>query len=355
MKGIEYVDPKGIYTNDIAHNKTYSGGKYVGCRHGSKVYNPYCKEYNPEAMKLRIYIKKIMKVMRVTRISDIPRQAAKHPKRYLEALKYARGETTLGDILNGNRNVDTRRKCREIMKKIFNRELFEKVQKLKIYINNDQIQKFHIYMELLLEWNKKINLTAITDESEIILKHFVDSLTVLKYIDEKDKIIDVGTGAGFPGIPIAIMMPNVKITLLDSLNKRISFLNEVIKELDLKNVETIHSRSEDCGKDMLFREKYNIALARAVANLSTLSEYLLPFVKIKGKMVCMKGSEIEEELKNAEYTIKVLGGKVVQRDEFVLPGSDIKRNIIVVEKEQFTPKMYPRKAGLPAKEPIIKK
>jgi len=237
----------------------------------------------------------------------------------------------------------------------FKNQFLKYLKIINIFIDDSQIQKFYKYMQLLLEWNKKINLTAITDENEIILKHFVDSLTVLKYIGANDKIIDVGTGAGFPGIPIAIMMPNVKITLLDSLNKRINFLNEVIKELDLKNVETIHSRSEDCGKDMLFREKYNIALARAVANLSTLSEYLLPFVKIKGKMVCMKGSEIEEELKNAEYTIKVLGGKVVQRDEFVLPGSDIKRNIIVVEKEQFTPKMYPRKAGLPAKEPIIKK
>lgn len=240
------------------------------------------------------------------------------------------------------------------MKKIFNRELFEKVQKLNIYINNDKIQKFHIYMELLLEWNKILNLTAITDEDEIILKHFVDSLTVLKYINEYDKIIDVGTGAGFPGIPIAIMMPNVKITLLDSLNKRINFLNEVIRELDLKNVETIHSRSEDCGKDMLYREKYDVSIARAVANLSTLSEYLLPFVKIDGKMICMKGSEIDEELKNAEYAIRELGGEFALKDEFELPDSDIKRNIIIVKKVKYTPKMYPRKAGLPSKEPLKK-
>ena len=234
------------------------------------------------------------------------------------------------------------------MKTAFNKLLIEKYQK----INNNQLEMFYKYMQLLLKWNEKINLTAITDENEIILKHFVDSLTVLKYIKENDKIIDVGTGAGFPGIPIAIMMPNVKITLLDSLNKRINFLNEVIKELDLKNVETIHSRSEDCGKDMLYREKYDISIARAVANLSTLSEYLLPFVKIGGKMICMKGSEIEEELKNAQYAIKVLGGKIIAKDEFTLPESDIKRNIIIVKKEQYTPKMYPRKAGLPAKEPI---
>lgn len=234
------------------------------------------------------------------------------------------------------------------------KRFLELANKININLTENQIEKFYKYMELLLEWNKKINLTAITDEDEIILKHFIDSLTVLKYINENDKIIDVGTGAGFPGIPIAIMMPNVKITLLDSLNKRINFLNEVIRELDLKNIETIHSRSEDCGKDILFREKYDIALARAVANLSTLSEYLLPFIKIDGKMICMKGSEIEEELKNAEYAIKELGGEFVLKDEFELPDSDIKRNIIIVEKVKYTPKIYPRKAGLPSKEPIKK-
>lgn len=265
---------------------------------------------------------------------------------------------TIAPNLSNNKMKNGKRRSRIIKRKVlkymktaFNKLLIEKYQK----INNKQLEMFYKYMQLLLEWNKKINLTAITDENEIILKHFVDSLTVLKYINEKDNIIDVGTGAGFPGIPIAIMMPNVKITLLDSLNKRINFLNEVIKELDLKNVETIHSRSEDCGKDMLYREKYDISIARAVANLSTLSEYLLPFVKIGGKMICMKGSEIEEELKNAQYAIKVLGGKIIARDEFTLPESDIKRNIIIVKKEQYTPKMYPRKAGLPAKEPIAKK
>ena len=234
------------------------------------------------------------------------------------------------------------------------KRFLELANKININLTENQIEKFHKYMKLVLNWNEKINLTAITDEDEIILKHFVDSLTVLKYINENDKIIDVGTGAGFPGIPIAIMMPNVKITLLDSLNKRINFLNEVIRELDLKNIETIHSRSEDCGKDFLFREKYDIALARAVANLSTLSEYLLPFIKIDGKMICMKGSNLEEELKNAEYAIKELGGEFVLKDEFELPDSDIKRNIIIVEKVKYTPKIYPRKAGLPSKEPIKK-
>ena len=238
----------------------------------------------------------------------------------------------------------------ENFKKLF----LELANKININLTENQIEKFYKYMKLLLEWNEKINLTVITAENEIVLKHFVDSLTVLKYIKEDDKIIDVGTGAGFPGIPMAIMMPNTKITLLDSLNKRINFLNEVIKELNLKNVETIHSRSEDCGKDILYREKYDISIARAVANLSTLSEYLLPFVKIDGKMICMKGSEVEEELNNSKYAIKELGGEISLQDEFCLPDTDIKRNIIVIKKIKYTPKLYPRKAGLPSKEPLKK-
>ena len=238
----------------------------------------------------------------------------------------------------------------ENFKKLF----LELANKININLTENQIEKFYKYMKLLLEWNEKINLTAITDENEIVLKHFVDSLTSLKYIKENDNIIDVGTGAGFPGIPMAIMMPNTKITLLDSLNKRINFLNEVIKELNLKNVETIHSRSEDCGKDILYREKYDISIARAVANLSTLSEYLLPFVKIDGKMICMKGSEVEEELNNSKYAIKELGGEISLQDEFCLPDTDIKRNIIVIKKIKYTPKLYPRKAGLPSKEPLKK-
>ena len=237
----------------------------------------------------------------------------------------------------------------------FKNKLIGLSRAINIEMNNEQAEKFYKYMKLLIEWNEKINLTAITEENEIILKHFIDSLTVLKYINQTDRIIDVGTGAGFPGIPIAIMMPNTKITLLDSLNKRINFLNDVIKELELKNIETIHSRSEDCGKDISKREYYDIAIARAVANLTTLSEYLLPFVKIGGKMICMKGSEVGEELKNADFAIKELGGEITLKDEFCLPNSDIKRNIIVAKKVQYTPKKYPRKAGLPSKEPIVKK
>ena len=230
--------------------------------------------------------------------------------------------------------------------------LLEKLDIINVKINKKQIEQFNLYMQLLLDWNKKINLTAITEENEIILKHFVDSLTVLKHIGENDRIIDVGSGAGFPGIPIAIMMPNIKITLLDSLNKRINFLNEVKDKLALKNVETIHSRSEDCGKDKKYREKYDVAIARAVANLSTLSEYLLPFVKLGGKMICMKGSEIEQEVINAKNAIKKLGGKIDLIEDFYLPGSDIKRNIIISKKINKTPDNYPRKAGTPGRDPL---
>ncbi len=230
--------------------------------------------------------------------------------------------------------------------------LLEKLDIINVKINKKQIEQFNLYMQLLLDWNKKINLTAITEENEIILKHFVDSLTVLKHIGENDRIIDVGSGAGFPGIPIAIMMPNIKITLLDSLNKRINFLNEVKDKLALKNVETIHNRSEDCGKDKKYREKYDVAIARAVANLSTLSEYLLPFVKLGGKMICMKGSEIEQEVINAKNAIKKLGGKIDLIEDFYLPGSDIKRNIIISKKINKTPDNYPRKAGTPGRDPL---
>ncbi len=236
----------------------------------------------------------------------------------------------------------------EEFSKIFNDYLKE----LSIKINEEQIQKFYTYMNLLMEWNEKINLTAITKPEEIILKHFVDCLTISKYIETNSKLIDVGTGAGFPGIPLKIYRSDLKVTLVDSLNKRLNFLNEVINSLKLENIETIHARAEELGRNKGYREKFDIATSRAVANLSTLSEYLLPFIKIGGKCICMKGADIDGELDNAKKAIEVLGGKVVGKEVFNLPQSDLGRSIIVIEKTKNTPGKFPRKPGTPAKEPI---
>lgn len=238
------------------------------------------------------------------------------------------------------------------MKEEFKNKLVELSDEIGIQLNEKQIEKFFKYMNLLLDWNKKINLTAITDMDDIILKHFIDSITILKYINGENKIIDVGTGAGFPGIPIAVMKSDVEITLLDSLNKRILFLENLSKELDLRNVEIIHGRAEDFGKNTLSREKYDIAVSRAVANMSTLVEYLLPFVKVGGICICMKGSEIEKELESAKVAIKELGGKIEKIDKFKLPDSTMERNIIIIKKEKETLEKYPRKAGIPSRQPI---
>ena len=219
-------------------------------------------------------------------------------------------------------------------------------------LSDKQENQFEKYMKLLVEWNEKVNLTAITEHDDIILKHFVDSLTIEKYINNGASVIDVGTGAGFPGIPLKIYNESLDVTLLDSLNKRINFLNEVIKELDLEKIKTIHLRAEDGGKDKMLREKFDVATSRAVANLSTLSEYLLPFVKVGGEAICMKGPNVEDELKDAKKAIKILGGEVKKKKKIVLPNSDIERNIIIIKKVKPTPKSFPRKAGTPSKAPI---
>ena len=233
-------------------------------------------------------------------------------------------------------------------------KLKEISKEINIDLSEEKLDKFKKYMELLLEWNEKINLTAITEEDEVILKHFIDSMTVLKYIDDNDCIVDVGTGAGFPGIPVSIANDNVNVTLVDSLNKRINFLQEVISEINLTNIEAIHSRAEEFGQNKEYREKYDISVSRAVANLTVLVEYLLPLVKVGGKCICMKGSDVEEEISNAKFAIKELGGKIEKIDTFCLPGTDIKRNIIVIRKEKETPKKYPRKSGTPSKQPLKK-
>ena len=227
-----------------------------------------------------------------------------------------------------------------------------KLKEFNIEINEEQIKSFEKYMNLLLEWNEKINLTAITQPEEVKLKHFVDSLTVLKYINDDDKVIDIGTGAGFPGIPLKIMKENTKITLLDSLNKRINFLNIVIETLNLRNIQAIHGRAEEIARNKLYREKYDVAVSRAVANLSTLTEYMLPFVKVGGKCICMKGANVNEELERAQNAIKELGGEIERVDNFYLSDNDNERNIIVIKKVKETNLKYPRKAGTPSKEPL---
>ena len=217
-----------------------------------------------------------------------------------------------------------------------------------------QYEQFIKYMRLLQEWNEKINLTAITDDEEVIKKHFIDCIKAFKSdaIKNAKTIIDVGTGAGFPGLPIAIMNPNVKVTLLDSLNKRINFLNLVVKELGLTNVTTIHSRAEDGARNPELREKFDVATSRAVANMAVLSEFCLPYVKKNGHFVALKGPAIEEELENGKAAIKILGGELKNIIEVSIEGTDLRHSIVEVLKVKECNKKYPRKAGTVNKNPL---
>lgn len=235
----------------------------------------------------------------------------------------------------------------------FKEILQKEAKKIKISLTEEKMSELFDFMRMLLKWNEKINLTAITNQNEIILKHFIDSFTINGYILKNNKVIDVGTGAGFPGVPLAILRDDVSFVLIDSLQKRINFINEVITKLKLKNVIAIHTRAEELAQNIEYREKYDIVTSRAVANMSTLLEYMVPFVKKEGICVCMKGSNIEEELKNSERAISILGARLEKREEFYLSNKDNKRNIIVIRKISETPKIYPRKQGKPAKEPIM--
>lgn len=237
----------------------------------------------------------------------------------------------------------------------YNIDSFEKdLEELNIKLEKRQMCQFLQYYELLVEWNSFMNLTAITDFDEVIKKHFIDSISLIKAIDltKKLSVIDIGTGAGFPGIPLKIAFPNLKITLLDSLNKRIKFLNEVIDKLELDNIETIHGRAEDFAKDKKYRQAYDLCVSRAVANLSTLSEYCLPYVKTGGKFISYKSEKITDEMNAAKNAIKILGGNILGQVDFNLPDSDIYRNLFIIVKAKETPIKYPRKAGLPSKEPL---
>lgn len=233
--------------------------------------------------------------------------------------------------------------------------LREGCNQFNISINEDQINQFFDYKSILLEWNEKMNLTAIQEEKDIVVKHFLDSISccLMAELKSTGSIIDVGTGAGFPGIPLRIMLPDIKLTLLDSLNKRINFLREVCTTLKLTNVSFVHGRAEDMGQSKLYREKFDCAVARAVAPLNVLAEYCLPFVKVGGYFVCQKGPQLEEEMQEARKAINVLGGEVVKQEIIKLPFSDISHRIVVIRKVRQTPTNYPRKAGKPSKEPII--
>lgn len=233
------------------------------------------------------------------------------------------------------------------MKK-FIKEIFKKYN---FDLSESQIEQFEIYMDFLLEENEKYNLTAITDKKEVVLKHFVDSVLPVTEIEKGASVIDVGTGAGFPGVPLKILRPDIKLTLLDSLLKRINFLNNLLEKLKINGVETLHSRAEDFAS--VSREKFDVALSRAVASVPTLSEYLIPFVKVGGKVIMYKGASCDEELENGKKAIVTLGGKVEKLVDFTLDEVDSQRKILIIKKANKTDKKYPRGKNLPKTKPIL--
>lgn len=231
-------------------------------------------------------------------------------------------------------------------------KFIEEANKISITFTDTQLEQFRMYYEMLVEKNKVMNLTGITEWNEVLEKHFLDSISLIRVIDldQELTVMDMGTGAGFPGIPLKIAFPKLKVTLADSLNKRVLFLQEVIDSLKLEGIEAIHGRAEDLARDKKYREQYDLAVSRAVANLSTLSEYCLPFVKIGGKFISYKSGEIEEEVSSSKSAVFLLGGKIINSVKFELGESG--RSFIVIDKVNGTPKSYPRKAGTPSKKPL---
>ncbi len=229
------------------------------------------------------------------------------------------------------------------------------LNELNITLDEAKVKQFLDYYELLVEKNKVMNLTAITEYEEVVVKHFLDSISIGKYVNFKggESLIDIGTGAGFPGIPLKITYSELEITLLDSLNKRIKFLGEVKEAINLSKIDMIHGRAEDYGQNANYREKYDYCVSRAVANMSTLAEYCLPFVKVGGYFISYKSGNVEEELRTAKHALAVLGAKVEKVESFTLPGSDISRTLVFIRKIDKMKKKYPRKAGLPSKEPLL--
>lgn len=247
---------------------------------------------------------------------------------------------------------------------LFSLDQFKKdLKEWDIVLTQKQEEQFLAFYYLLVEWNSFMNLTAITEFDEVMKKHFLDSLALVKFFCEENvssdelsdlsfRLIDVGTGAGFPGIPLAILFPNASFVLMDSLNKRIKFLEEVKNKLKLTNVVCIHSRAEDLAHNKEYREQFDFAVSRAVANLSTLSEYCIPFVKKGGAFISYKSEKLQDELNQSKSALFLLSGEVKNTISFILPNSDINRNLLIISKKSSTPGKYPRRAGLPSKEPL---
>ena len=243
------------------------------------------------------------------------------------------------------------------MEQIFVDKMTDGTRELGITLSEQQLEQFYRYYKLLVEWNKVMNLTGITELEEVVSKHFIDSLALVKAVPLQDgrKVsgIDVGTGAGFPGIPLKIAFPQIRLTLLDSLQKRLKFLQEVSDKLELGEIQMLHGRAEDYAKQPEFREHFDLCVSRAVANLSTLSELCLPYVKENGKFIPYKAEKAEAEIEAAQKAVDLLGGEISDKIEFQLPGGDMGRTLVVIDKIKKTPKKYPRKAGTPAKMPIV--
>jgi 16S rRNA (guanine527-N7)-methyltransferase len=231
--------------------------------------------------------------------------------------------------------------------------LIKGAESFGIKLTKPKIELFCLYHQKLIEWNSKMNLTAITDEREIVIKHFIDSLSVVNHLpDGTENLIDVGTGAGFPGIPIKIVKEDITVTLLDSLKKRVIFLDNLINEFHFTGIKAIHHRAEDLARDAQHREHYDVGIARAVAPLPVLCEYILPFVRVGGLFMAMKGKNIQDELDASTKAVSVLGGNIISNKNFLLPFEEIERNIVFIEKIRHTPTKYPRKSGKPSRTPI---
>ena len=234
----------------------------------------------------------------------------------------------------------------------FRKEVVEKALKIRIELSEHQIEQFYIYMKLLTEWNEKINLTAIIEPKEIILKHFIDSLTISSQIQQSRTIADIGSGAGFPGIPLKIVNPEKELVLIDSLSKRVNFLNEVIKKCNINGITAIHARVEEIGHNSKYRGQFDVTTSRAVAKLNVLLEYMMPLVKLGGKCICLKGPNIDDEIKESKKALNILGGEISKIEKINLPDSDNKRTIIEVLSVKQLPNKYPRKPGTPTSSPL---